>query len=201
MPLFVKDGVSILYIHVPKTGGSSIEHFFLANGFRAEFLDFKPDFSFNDYRMCSPQHMHAALLLALIRPERMRYIFMTVRHPLSRIISEYKMQVRVNGEARALGPWVERQFGLYRIEKMTSDNHIRPQCEFVIPGCEVFKQEGGLGPALVLRIEQRTGLFLAHRRIGGENADDGLIIDEAEAESIRPMVEDFYRQDYEAFGY
>ena len=39
MPLFTKGDRSVLYIHVPKTGGTSIEHFFLSNGYAAEYLD------------------------------------------------------------------------------------------------------------------------------------------------------------------
>ena len=113
MPLFVKGGVAILYVHVPKTGGSSIEHMFLDKGFRSEFLDHGPKNSFNLYRRCSPQHLHAKPLLRLLRPQRITFTFMTVRHPLTRLLSEYKMQVRIDRQPLPLRPWLDHWLKRY----------------------------------------------------------------------------------------
>ena len=200
MPLFVKDDVSILYIHVPKTGGSTIEHFFLANGFRSEFLDDRSP-SFNAYRRCSPQHLHAAPLLLLLRPASIRYVFMTVRHPLSRIVSEYKMERRIGRRGRSLRHWLDRSLAAYMDDPFAGDNHFRPQHEFVIPGCDVFRQENGFGQVFVERLSERTGVAFAEGEMANHNVDGGQGVDEAEIEKIRSTVRQFYRLDFATFGY
>jgi hypothetical protein len=201
MPLFVKHNVAVLYIHVPKTGGSSIEHFFEQNGFHCEFRDAGPGFCFNEYRHCSPQHMHAEQLRTAIRLSRVTYIFMTVRHPMSRLLSEFKTRVRDDGKPYKLASWVDRIFRNYIEDPFTIDNHIRPQSEFWIPGCDVFRQERGFGPALLARLEERAGPIFPHRTIGHGNTGPDMGIAEAEIAQIRPAVRQFYRQDFLTFGY
>ena len=201
MPLFVKDDVSILYVHVPKTGGTSIEQFFFANGFRTEYFDNRSKSGFNDYRTCSPQHLHAAPLLMLLRPAKIRFIFMTVRHPLTRVLSEYKMQVRAAKRAIPLSPWFDLAMATYMDDPYTTDNHFRPQHEFLIPGCDVFRQEDGYGQAFVARLSERTGLAFAENKIGNYSADTGQSVDEEGIERIRPFVTQFYRHDFATFGY
>ena len=201
MPLFAKGGVSVLYIHVPKTGGSSIEQMFLANGFRSEFLDDRPGKSFNHFRKCSPQHLHAEPLLMLLRPARIKYIFMTVRHPLSRILSEYKMQVRVAKQPLPLSQWLDQMMKTYMDDPYTTDNHFRPQHEFLMPGCDVFRQEKGFGPAFMERLSERTGVIFDKDEVAHHNRGEGIDVDEAEIESIRPIARQFYREDFTTFGY
>ena len=204
MPLFVKGAVSVLYIHVPKTGGTSIEHLFQSQGFRSEFLDAGPQNSFNKYRKCSPQHLHAEPLLALLRPGTIDFTFMTVRHPFSRLLSEYKMRVRIDREPLPLCRWLDRVLKRYVETPHLMDNHFRPQSEFVIPGCDVFRQEDGFGATFLERLEQRTGMTLSDDEawsITHHNRDTGLHVEQAEIDRARPIVEQFYRQDYATFGY
>jgi hypothetical protein len=201
MPLFVKHTISVLYIHVPKTGGSSIEQFFELNGFRREFLDTGPDFSFNGYRHCSPQHMHAEHLRMAVRLSRLTYIFMTVRHPMKRLLSEFKTRVRDDGISTSLSAWVDDTFREYIADPFIIDNHIRPQSEFWIPGCDVFRQERGFGPDFVERLEQRTGMIFPERNVGHGNAGPDLPVREEEIEQVRPAVRQFYQPDFLTFGY
>jgi hypothetical protein len=201
MPLFVKGAVSVLYIHVPKTGGTSIEQMFVANGFRSEFLDDRPGRSFNRYRRCSPQHLHAQPLLMLLRPVRISFIFMTVRHPISRILSEYKMQIRVAKQPLPLVRWVDQIMKAYVEDPYHTDNHFRPQHEFLIPGCDVFRQEKGFGPVFLERLAERTGVAFAGAEVAHHNRDEGVDVDEGEIENIRPIVRQFYREDFTTFGY
>jgi hypothetical protein len=200
MPLFVKQAKSALYVHVPKTGGSSIEQFFAGNGFRSEFLDANPKTSLNRFRLCSPQHMTAEQLLSLLRPTRIDYIFMTVRDPLTRILSEYKMRLRVAQETQSLSQWVTLSFRRFLEDPYTNDNHIRPQADFWIPGCDVFRQEDGFDE-IVSRIEARLGLPIEKRDMGSHNTDKGTVLDSDEVARITPLVRQFYRRDYLMFGY
>ncbi len=175
--------------------------FFIANGFRSEFLDYRPEESFNHYRKCSPQHLHAAPLLMLLRPAKLRYVFMTVRHPLTRVLSEYKMQGRAARRAMPLSPWLDRAMTAYMDDPYTTDNHFRPQHEFIVPGCDVFRQEKGYGQVFLERLSERTGMSFEANTVGNYNADERQDVDEADIEKIRPFVRQFYRQDFAAFGY
>ena len=200
MPLFVKGAASILYVHVPKTGGTSIERMFRDHGFRTEYLDDLFD-GFNLFRKCSPQHLHGAPLRDLLRPAKLRYIFMTVRHPMARLLSEYRMQERTANRPMRLPQWFDWMMTLYIDDPYVADNHLRPQHDFLIPGCDVFRHEDGFGPAFLARLAERTGTDFALDALGTHKPADRREIDPAEVELIRPRVIQFYRQDYTVFGY
>ncbi len=70
-----------------------------------------------------------------------------------------------------------------------------------MPNCHVLRVEDGLGENLVSLMEQRTGLTFLHRDVGSHNADGGTPVDAEDIEQVRPLVENFYRQDYLRFGY
>ena len=202
MPLFLKENRSVLYMHVPKTGGFAVDSFFRDNGFQLEFFDGGGPRSFNKYRRCAPQHMHAEQILSLLRLSSIDYIFMTVRDPLARLFSVYKMYARAAvADVPSLPVWVDRVFRRYLADSYTAENHIRPQAEFWLPTCEIFRQEDGHGSALTQRIEQKLGIELKHRTIGTLNKDKDTSIDPADIEKIAPLVRQFYHRDYLMFGY
>ncbi|MGY5765385.1 sulfotransferase family 2 domain-containing protein [Brachybacterium sp. DNPG3] len=146
MPIFRKSGVSVLFVHVPKAGGTSIENLFMRSGWDVGLLDRGVGKSFNVYRRCSPQHMHASMLSDLLRLQMFDLVFMVVREPLARFRSELVMR-RPGLEE----PWSDEveefAFQLLRnssANPFTADNHIRPQSEFYVPGSKVFHLEEGL---------------------------------------------------------
>jgi hypothetical protein len=202
MPIFMKQSRTVLYLHVPKTGGTAIQAFFEKNDFRADLLDTTggPK-SLNRLRRCPPQHMHAAQITAILRPSEFDFTFMTVRDPLARLLSEYKMRFRSKNSAPPLPAWVEQMFKRYIDNPFVADNHIRPQCEFWLPNCEVYRQEDRHGDTLAGRIEEKLELSLEHRTLGGYNIDEGTDIDQADIVQVEPLVRQFYRQDYFTFGY
>jgi hypothetical protein len=201
LPLYVKDGKSVLHMHVPKTAGTALRAFFQRNGFREELFDGGGPQSLNHLRRCAPQHMDARQVMALFRPGRFDLVFMTVREPLSRLLSEYRMQLREVANVPALPVWFARVARDFVDDNYVSENHIRPQSDFWLPNCHVFRIEEGLGENLVSLIESRTGLALAHREIGSHNAGGGAPVASGDVEKVRPLVQDFYRQDYLRFGY
>jgi hypothetical protein len=201
LPVFEKHNKFVLYIHVPKTGGTAIDNFFAVNGFRCAYLDIGGAGSLNGIRRCAPQHMHAETLSMLLRPNRFDFVFMTVRHPLARIISEYRMLLRTKQGVPSLGQWLDKVFQYYPEDHYIGENHIRPQSQFWLAGCDVFKQEDGYGENLVSRIEERLSMALETRRIDSLVAADPTRLPADEVERIRPRVEQFYREDYRFFGY
>ena len=201
MPLYVKDGKAVFYVHVPKTGGTAVERFFAANKFRVEYFDAGGPNGLNRFRKCAPQHMHAEQINAILRPSRMQYVFMTVRDPLRRLVSEYKMRARAPGPLPPITRWFDQMVKQFQEDGYVRENHIRPQSEFWFPGCEIFRQEDGYGEPLVARIEEKLGVTLPSREIGihhtGERADP----DPAQLATLLPRVKQFYRSDYLMFGY
>ncbi len=112
MPIFTKNKIHILYVHIPKTGGSSVEGLFKKNKWQLSYLDKggkkggKPD-SLNSIRQCSPQHMHLEMLQTIFDLEKIDYIFMTVRHPVDRLISEYRMR-KGSQKGLTLADWFDK---------------------------------------------------------------------------------------------
>ncbi len=204
MTVFIRGRLSVLHIHVPKTGGGSILNLFKRNGFAVEFCDLSSIVTdMNALRTCSPQHYHAALLQASLRLNRLTYVFMTARHPLDRLKSEFLWRVRdpaVNANA-----WAKHILSVYARDAFILDNHIRPQHEFMLDGAEVFRIEDGFGHDWVARIGDRLGVDLDPG--DGERANVALdycgrsIADVSFNDCMTAEVVRFYSRDFDAFGY
>jgi len=203
MPVFFKDKKRILFIHVPKTGGTSIEFFFEANGYKTAYLDRggSPE-SLNPQRRCSPQHMHAALLESLFDTSRFDYVFMIVRHPIRRLLSKFVMENRNADSVEQLENWIQAVFARIEIDPGYMDNHLRPQCEFLVANAEVFRLEDGFGASFVSRLEAQIGLQFRQKTVSREMHATSSGLDMS---MIRPALRDrvaaYYQNDFKMFGY
>jgi hypothetical protein len=196
MPLYRFDDQLVLFAHIPKTGGSSLDRALQdMGGLRAFFAE-----RGSDYARCTPQHMHAELLEIFIPDAVVDLRFAVIRHPVIRLISEYKMRraaTRERGEEiEDFGPWVEHVFARYETDPYLHDNHIRPQAAFVTEGTELFRHEEGLVAPVDWLARQlgRLPVALGHMR-------------RSEPDPIRPekatldRIAAFYRDDFHRFGY
>lgn len=140
MPLFMLEKKLVLFIHVPKAGGSSIEHFL------APHYVGLMDTSYPGGLPCSPQHFHAALLSIVLKNSPIDYKFMVVRHPLRRLESEYKFRKKHFGDVKNMDfeAWVAHALETYLKNPYHLDNHLRPMTEFILPNTQVYKLEDGL---------------------------------------------------------
>lgn len=205
MPIFRKSGVAVLFIHVPKTGGSSLEDLFAASGWEVHQLDRNGRRTLNPHRRCSPQHMHASMLEDTLRLDTFRMSFMVVREPIARFRSELLMQHPALKE-----PWPARLERTatsllrgYTADPFIADNHLRPQSHFYVPGTTVFRFEDGLDHvAQTLRDTHSLDLDLTkgvpHRLPGGKGFSSSAI--EIPEHLQRDLVH-FYRDDYTSFDY
>ena len=143
MPVFAKKDKSILFIHVPKAGGSSIEKLATQLGW-SEIFSIRGK-SLNDIHYCkaSLQHLHAAVLQEIFHFSEFDSIFTIVRHPFARMKSEYYWQVTQKLTNHRVSEWIELAFSRFQEDPFVYDNHIRPQVEFVPPYdyANVFKVE------------------------------------------------------------
>jgi hypothetical protein len=212
MPIFIKDNISIFYIHVPKTGGTYIEHFFKKNGFSILELSASPHL--NKLRYCSPQHMHAEQINLLYNIKKFDYAFMSVRNPIFRLRSEFIMRNKhFNEEKNNIFGRHKKDINLwwkvikknFTKNSFVSDNHIRPQSEFYIDGVDIFKQEDSYDEVWAQNLESKIGLKFEFLKIPRrKNAEKNY------GEDIKKIVlsddtfedvKQFYQADYEKFGY
>lgn len=205
MPIFSRDGQHVLFAHVPKTGGTAVEQVFADSGYGFMYRDMAPPSRGGRVvRRCSPQHLHASLLVDLFRLELFAVTFAVVREPLARFRSEFLYRHR-RSEA-AVTPASVEAWGLDVLSRLAddpylSDNHFRPQHEFLTPGMVVYRYEDGLDAAVAsLRRDHGIGLTAD---VGPVNAPGpGL---RSRDVPITPRLHEAlvqtYAADYERLGY
>jgi len=137
MPVFTKDDQKILYVHVPKTAGSSVLNLFKDNGYEISYFD---EGSVRPFKgLCGSQHIHTELIKEEFDLSEFSYIFSIYRDPVDRLISEYTWRCSKGGQRYpSLKYWVELIFDLYDQDNYVNDNHIRPQNEFYFDECDVY---------------------------------------------------------------
>ncbi|WP_278235135.1 sulfotransferase family 2 domain-containing protein [Isoptericola sp. AK164] len=208
MPVFVRDDKSVLFVHVPKTGGTSIENLFRSSGYRMSYCDRRSGTKgpwFNGYRRASPQHMHREALEAELRLDRFTAIFMVVRDPVARFRSEYVMRNYrdLRTDAASVDRWAAGALEGYLENPYLHDNHLRPQSEFYVPGSEVFRYEDGLDRAIE-RLDSVYDLGVGSTVPRAQRPEEAAGVSTADVEvsdRLRRGLREFYRSDYEQFGY
>ncbi|MBO9357378.1 hypothetical protein GG851_25570 [Bordetella petrii] len=144
MPFIEHNGRRVLFIHIPKAGGTSVEAWMKTIAPLRLFSMGIPAIS-----RCTPQHYRAQDIRNLLGEGYFDYIFTIVRNPYERIESEYRMRAQLAKESFWKGlpdfsPWLEMHLEQQKRDKFVLDNHLRPQWEFVSNDVEVFHMEEGL---------------------------------------------------------
>ena len=206
MPVFSRGDVHVLFVHVPKTGGTALEHCFEDAGFTTTFRDTSPArVGPALVRRCSPQHLHGALLAELVRLEALTASFMVVRHPDDRFRSEFAFR-RGRGLDAPPRPAAVERWGLRKLERSVEDpylhdNHFRPQWEFAVPGVSVFRYEDGLD-AVVEALNREHALDLpAVRRHNARRAGGRPSAEVPLTPRLREALRDRYAGDFTQFAY
>ncbi|MDP4546876.1 sulfotransferase family 2 domain-containing protein [Marinobacter sp. MDS2] len=215
MPVFSKGKVNILFLHIPKSAGSTIEK--IADDFGWEESFSIRGKSLKEIRYCkaSLQHLHVQPLESILEFEQFDSIFTVVRNPFSRFKSEYYWQRTQGITELSVDDWVSDTFEKYLGNSYIYDNHIRPQVEFIPRSPhqpQVFKlEEGGVERAKKLFLgfsnesENRnswakwlTSLFTPDRQ---EKRSLKYPEIEAKFERHYDRIVEFYKQDYSTLSY
>lgn len=203
MPIYRINNRNILFIHVPKTGGTSVEKFLgahaepaLHNNGRKLLRTYK-DATFAP--ALAMQHFHADLLEAMFPAGFFDYAFMVVRNPVTRLTSEYGHSVGLNRLDSKLpfNIWAHALLTIAGIAPNLSNNHYRPQAEFKCFEAEVFKFEDGV-PAVLEAVASRLGLAPPAQTPHEKRSVDVAI---EMAASIKARIRKTYARDFESFGY
>lgn len=139
MPLFLRNDRRIAFIHIPKTGGTSIEQYFESNGWTMRYWSPPRDDGYSP----SDQHLLYSDLKTLIPELDDIPSFAVVRHPVKRFISEWQWQ---RWEMRQFDMGLSQFIGLVEESlaknRVYWDNHWRPQTDFLSPAVDtVIKLE------------------------------------------------------------
>lgn len=151
MPVFRSGPKAIYFSHVPKTGGSTVTEFFRNAGWDVDFVLEESPLSVNSmnyFLRTSPQHLEYRRACALFKSGAFEDLFMVVRHPIARFMSEFKYATRSadGGSMSHTQPdsWWQANRSIVEENPFHLDNHLRPQIDFLWPEMNVFKLEDGL---------------------------------------------------------
>jgi hypothetical protein len=192
MPIFETAAGRVLFIHVPKTGGSTIEY---------ELRQHHPiSMSSNSVwpgYQSTPQHLHSGPLIELFQPGDFVYVFAVVRHPVDRICSAYNWNQRNRALKVPFWIWLRVKLHQVRNSPCLDDNHLRPQEEFLCHNAEVFRLEDGLDKVFQ-RLGKITGVSYSNSpEIRKQSAQRQISVSKAD----RHLINRVYANDFKRFGY
>jgi hypothetical protein len=198
VPVYLIGSTKVLFIHVPKTAGMAIgEHLGKAGPAVFEERIKVRGGAFG------PRHQPAVVLEKVFLPQMIDYAFMVVRHPVARLISEYRYQRRSGivqlSRFRMFGFDIWLRYALHRL-KSDPDwrvGHFRPQVDYECFGCKVFRYEDGLDKVM-LDVSRTTGVEIPY-----ETAPKNVSIYRPVrvSQSSLDLIAKTYAADFTRFGY
>lgn len=217
MPLARIAGSVLFFVHVPKTGGTSVEAYLRAKGATLALHGQAAEWS-----RAPLQHLHRAAYAEAVPPGCYDHGFAIVRDPMARLVSEFRMRAepmaaklrpvgwlsaarnRARGRAtwglridrrlefHDFDGWVARVLDAAARDPWLLSNHVRPQAEFVDPAHRLFRFEDGLAP--VFRwIDATTGTPPAEGGFHERRSPPIEVVWSAETEA---RARAFYAADY-----
>lgn len=194
---------TFLFIHVPKTGGTALEAYFSKIGLKGYF-DPPNYMPVRPYLKVPPAHYDYGYCNRLFNLDNL-YSFAVVRHPVKRIVSEYKwarekMTLPEQVARMDFAAYIRYMLEQYRRDENIAAGHFKPQIRFVGEKVtKIFKYEVGLDN-VVRQVLRDVGL-----------TSEGLpalpVVNKSSAATVVPSAEDIalirevYAEDFKAFGY
>lgn len=193
MPVFEIQNKRYTFIHIPKTGGTSVEEWLASLGEMHYYSPVIPSFM-----KCTPQHLTADYL-KLLNPIPSDKSFCIVRDPYARAESEYKYR---HPNVNHINPpdfsiWMLSHLDAYNRNKHHRDNHFLPQAYFVNSEIKCFRFEDGFR-SIFKDISEYLGIATPgdvnylNKSEGGELTWSNELLD---------RFNNIYGCDFEAFGY
>ena len=194
MPLYIKGEKKLFFFHIPKCAGTSVESI-LRKKSDTEMLFSKISQGFP----CTPQHFHKSMVDTLVDINAISS-FAIVRHPLLRMISQYKWQVKkraIDPEKIDFNEYISKSFSSVRDNAFFGDNHFRPMVDFVDSRTRVFLLERDVSD-----LEVYLSDFLGEDvSLKSDNRTDILGLNLNISKNSLEIINDFYHKDFLYFSY
>lgn len=199
MPVFSRYGKVVLFRHVPKTGGTTLNQL-VSKISSVKVSLYDPGHKEERVFGISPQHFDNRHLSELFPDMNIFHLdFMIVRNPLERLKSEWRSrQLRNAGSRQPFASWVAESLEKAEKNLETDDNHFQPMISFLGSNTQVFRLEDGLERPLK-RLFRTLG-FLRYR-VDKRNTTSQYFEDVACSDDLKRAVQVWYREDYEYFSY
>ena len=203
MTLFIKNSHSVLFLHVPKCGGSSIDKLFKNNGYFAilEMRGIPPQDC-----LVAPQHQTSANLKSMINIKKLKDSFIVVRNPYERIVSEYNWQFKDTEACKKpdINDWIIKSLKKATTDPNDSDNHFRTCIDFIdidVP-CNIFKLEDGLEFVVEFFLREQGSIDEIQIPIekGAKYFTHNIYKPELSSVAME-AINEFYKDDFKAFDY
>ena len=195
MPLIRYADRLIFFVHIPKTGGTSIEKALQDAGAKTALLYGS---RFEGYSKTTLQHIDAHIYEKIVPANFYDYSLAIVRHPFTRLVSEYFYRRKRGFAKRTFDGWLNIAMDECPKNPYIMDNHFRPQVDFIRPGVEVFRLEDGLDIPLAAAAAQ-LGLTLGVRASHVNKSKTKTPV--YWTAETRARAAAFYREDFDRFGY
>jgi hypothetical protein len=199
MPFIELNSKRLLFIHIPKTGGGSIESWLARHSPLYFYSDGVPI-----SLKCTPQHLRMSDFRELFGDDYFTNALTIVRNPYTRIASEYRMRTLIQRSSFFKGhptfsQWLQRSLEEARKNLHYLDNHIRPQWYYLDGDVEIYFYEKGLITAAT-KIASIIGIPLPKRlpRIHNTSAK-GINVRLCLSDLL--LINEYYKRDFELFGY
>lgn len=204
MTLFVKGNTSILFLHVPKSGGTSVVEMFRGMGFSSqlEMRGLPPQPSL----ITSPQHMTCSGLRSIIRFDNLSDAFILVRCPYQRLRSEFNWCFRHTAviDRPEFSKWVIDSLAQAAKNPFYEDSHFRAAIDYFdvdIP-LKIFRLEDGIefvAEFFLREPNQVRPVSVEHRNSSESFRQSGRNLKFNDA--ALAAVNEFYIYDFLAFNY
>ncbi len=145
-------------------------------------------------------HFHGAVLESLFDASLFDHVFMVVRNPIHRVVSDFRYFVRrrqLVDKPPSFSRWLRYRLFRARLNPYYMDNHFRPQLEFECFDTAVYRFEDGLSAPIADM----------NAKLGTQVPEDLPRVNEAAPvevhvrEADKELIYGRYREDFERFGY
>ena len=191
----------LMFIHIPKTAGTSIEAYGKKNNINwGRHIKYPtPKKKIN----CPYWHIPPKYFKDSSNPYKEKKLFAVIRNPYDRIISEYKYRNELFNknkktvDKKSLNKFIHKTENIIKKNKFCFDGHLIPQYEFIDDNTEVLRIENldKEFPELMKKynypVEKLGNSFKTSLRVTKEDLDKKSI----------DIINRIYQKDFERFGY